>query len=180
MIQLQGVGRRTRHLGRVETYTYDGADNLTSRVTPKGETIRFEYDAVNQLLKKTLPGSQVTRYTYDTGGNLTGVTDPDSTVTMTYDPANRLLTTSTVGSSHQPAATLTYTYDKNGNRVTVVDPTATNSYVYEQGNGVRTRLLQTQKRRGLQKGPKRVLTPFPHPPTEHEAAHQDAQSRRQR
>jgi RHS repeat-associated protein len=121
----------TDPLGKVETYEYDGNDNLTKRITPKLDQIAFAYDAVNQLTSKTLPGAQVTNYTYSTVGNLLTVADPDSALTMTYDQANRLLTTSTAGSSNQPSVTLTYTYDKNGNRLTAVDPTGTNTYVYD-------------------------------------------------
>jgi YD repeat-containing protein len=50
---------------------------------------------------------------------------------MTYDQANRLLTTATTGSPNQPAVTLSYTYDKNGNRLTAVDPSDTNTSVYD-------------------------------------------------
>jgi len=118
-------------LGKTETYTYDGADNLTARLTPRGDTISFAYDAVNQLLTKTLPGNQVTAYRYDLVGNVTGVTDPDSALTMTYDLANRLSSVKTDGSPNQPAVTLTYTYDKTGNRLSLTDPTGSNSYVYD-------------------------------------------------
>ena len=121
----------TDPLGKVESYDYDGNDNLTKRITPKLEQIVFAYDPVNQLLSKTLPGSQVTSYTYSTVGNLLTVTDPDSALTMTYNQANRLLTTSTAGSSNQPSVTLTYTYDKNGDRLTAVDLSGTNTYVYD-------------------------------------------------
>ncbi|MBS0150620.1 MAG: RHS repeat protein [Nitrospira sp.] len=55
----------------------------------------FEYDAKNQSLNKTLPGNQLPSYQYHLVGNLTNITDPDSVLTMTYDLANRLLTTST-------------------------------------------------------------------------------------
>jgi RHS repeat-associated protein len=124
----------TDPLGNVETYEYDGNDNLTKRITPKADTISFAYDAVNQLLSKTLPGNLVTSYAYDAVGNLTSVTDPDSTLTMTYDQANRLLTTSTAGSANQPSVTLTYAYDKNGNRLTAADPSGTNTYTYDALN----------------------------------------------
>lgn len=56
--------------------TYDGNDNLLTRLTPKAETIVFAYDVVNQLLSKTLPGSLVTSYTYDPVGNLLTVSRP--------------------------------------------------------------------------------------------------------
>lgn len=73
----------------------------------------------------------INSYTYDPVGNLLTVTDPDSALTMTYDQANRLLTTSTAGSSNQPSVTLTYTYDKNGNRLTGVDPAGANTFAYD-------------------------------------------------
>ncbi|MBX3306825.1 MAG: RHS repeat protein [Nitrospira sp.] len=128
----------TDPLGKVETYEYDGNDNLTKRHMPKGDDILFAYNAVNELLSKTLPGNLVTSYTYSAVGNLLTVTDPDSALTMTYDQANRLLTTSTAGSSHQPSVTLTYTYDKNGNRLTLADGTATNTYTFDVLNRLET------------------------------------------
>ena len=128
----------TDPLGKVETYEYDGNDNLTKRTTQKMDQIVFAYDAVNQLLSKTLPGAQVTSYTYSTVSNLLTVTDPDSNLTMTYDQANRLLTTATTGSPNQPNVTLTYTYDKNGNRLTVGDGVATNTTTYDPLNRLAT------------------------------------------
>lgn len=135
---LNRLAGTTDPLGKTESYAYDGADNLLSRVTPKHDTISFAYDAVNQLRSKTLPGSLVTSYTYDAVGNLLTVTDPDSQLTMTYDLANRLLTTSTAGSPNQPAVTLTSTYDKNGNRLTLHDQTATTLYRYDVLNRLTT------------------------------------------
>lgn len=88
-------------------YTYNANDNLLTRVTPKAETISFAYNAVNELLTKTLPGSLVTSYVYDLVCNLTSVTDPDSALTMTYDLANRVLTTSPAISSNQPSVNVT-------------------------------------------------------------------------
>jgi RHS repeat-associated protein len=128
----------TDPLGKSETYEYDGNDNLTKRITPKLDQIMFAYNAVNELLSKTLPGNLVTGYTYDSVGNLLTVTDPDSALTMTYDQGNRLLTTSTAGSSNQPNVTLTYTYDKAGNRLTLNGGTASNTYVYDVLNRLST------------------------------------------
>jgi RHS repeat-associated protein len=71
-------------------------------------------------------------------GNLLTVTDPDSALTMTYDQANRLLTTNTVGSPNQPAVTLTYTYDKNGNRLTLSDAPNATTYTYDPLNRLAT------------------------------------------
>ena len=98
-------------MGKTETYTYDGNDNLTKRHTPNGADILVAYDPVNQLLSKTLPGSQVTSYQYDLVGNLTNVTDPDSVLGMTYDLANRLTSVKADGTPNQPATTLVSSYD---------------------------------------------------------------------
>lgn len=121
----------TDPLGKVETYTYDGNDNLLTRVTPKNDTIAFAYDAVNQLLSKTLPSNLVTSYTYDNVGNLLTVTDPDSALTMTYDQANRLVTTSTDGSPDQPAVTVASAYDQAGNRTSLTDPVQATNLSYD-------------------------------------------------
>jgi RHS repeat-associated protein len=121
----------TDPLGKVETYTYDGNDNLTARHTPKGDDIFFAYDAVNQLLSKTLPGSQVTSYLYDQVGNLTRVTDPDSVLAMSYDQANRLMSVTTEGSSNQPTVSLGYAYDQTGNRLLLAEAAKTISYHYD-------------------------------------------------
>lgn len=128
----------TDPLNKVETYEYDGNDNLTKRHTPKGDDILFAYDPVNQLLSKTIPGNQVTSYTYSPVGNLLTVTDQDSALTMTYDQANRLVTTSTAGSSNQPNVTLSYAYDKNGNRLALTDPTGQTSSAYDALNRLTT------------------------------------------
>ncbi len=121
----------TDPLGKVETYEYDGNDNLTKRQTPKGADILFAYNAVNELVSKTLPGHGLTSYQYDLVGNLTTVTDPDSVLTMTYDLANRLTTVKTDGSSHQPAVSLGYAYDPNGNRTFHTDGVARLNYTYD-------------------------------------------------
>ena len=108
-------------------YTYDGNDNLLTRVTPKAETISFAYNAVNELLTKTLPGSLVTSYVYDLVGNLTSVTDPDSALTMTYAGES--------GADHQHGRQFEstirqrdYTYD---NRLTLADAQNTTTYAYD-------------------------------------------------
>lgn len=124
----------TDPLGKVEAYEYDGNDNLTKRITPKLDQILFAYDPVNQLLSKTLPGAQVTSYTYSPVGNLLTVTDPDSALTMTYDPANRLLSTNTSGSPNQPAITLAYSSDQTGNRVSLTDPVQATNFGYDALN----------------------------------------------
>jgi len=51
---------------------------------------------------------------------------------MTYDLANRLLTTSTVGSPNQPAVTLSYLYDQTGNRTKLTSPTGNTTYGYQE------------------------------------------------
>ena len=124
----------TDPFGKIERYTYDGNDNLPTRITPKNETITFAYNPVNQLLSKTLPGSQVTSYLYDLAGNVTTVTDPDSVLTMTYDLANLLTTVKTDGSPNQPPVTLTYSYDPTGNRLSLTDPVQVASYCYDALN----------------------------------------------
>ncbi|MCL6431106.1 MAG: hypothetical protein K6V36_09625 [Anaerolineae bacterium] len=97
-------------------YTYDLADNVSSRHDESGTTT-YAYDALYRLTKVTdaLGNTIVTEY--DPLGNKTSVTDQRGNITrFTYDQSNRLLSvTDPLGH------TTSHTYDLVGNRLSVTD-----------------------------------------------------------
>jgi RHS repeat-associated protein len=73
-------GQRTR------TYTYDAADNRTSRTDGEGNLWLYEYDAKHNLTKARRPSGRSTTYTYDAKGQPLTVTDAKGGVTtVAYD-----------------------------------------------------------------------------------------------
>lgn len=77
------------------TYSYDAAGNMTTKVTPKGDSISYTYDDNNRVLIEKLSTDTVNRktYSYDT----------------CVDGKTKLCTASTVNS-----ATYSYSYTPNG------------------------------------------------------------------
>lgn len=118
-----------------ETFAYDLAGNLTSRVDRLGQTWVFEFDSFNQAVRQTAPkaapasANPITVSGYDAVGNLTSTTDPTgAVVTYTYDNLNRQRTavqvvrpygTVTTTQSH----TTRFDYDGLGNLIYTETPT---------------------------------------------------------
>lgn len=98
------------------SYTYDEANNQTSKTDGKGLTT-YTYDSLNRLESVTETNGKITRYTFDKAGNrLTeAVTiDGNTGVTIyTYNEQNRLMSTMTIDAG--TTQKVTYTYDNNGN-----------------------------------------------------------------
>ena len=88
--------------GRVEKFTYDLADNRTSR-----NDVPTEYDAVNQLLRQGQ-----TRYRYDERGNLISKIGPDGAWKYDWNARNQLIRVHTP--SHQ---LVEFAYDGLGRRL---------------------------------------------------------------
>lgn len=109
-----------------ESYSYDGAGNLSSK-TVDGTTTSYTYDAIDQLLTESRTGYSAS-YTYDANGNRLTKTLGSSTDTYSYDSGDKL--TSIVNSG---VTTKSYTYDAAGRTtgVTTSSGTTTLGYDYE-------------------------------------------------
>ncbi|RZK67163.1 MAG: RHS repeat protein, partial [Pedobacter sp.] len=123
IIEQDGLGRRiklTDPSAGIFQYEYDGFDQLTKEITPKGTT-EFTYDAAGKLIQKKIVGDQTNmQYTFSynpgskllTSMNLTNADGNNSTSTYTYDSYNRL--TSRVEDNLHARFARTYTYDTYG------------------------------------------------------------------
>ncbi|WP_244648221.1 RHS repeat-associated core domain-containing protein [Ruminiclostridium herbifermentans] len=107
------------------SYTYDGANNQTSKTDSKGVT-NYSYDSLNRLVKTTEPNGKETSYTYDGAGNRLTETiklgTSSVTTKYTYNEQNRLM--STVYQSGSQTVTEKYFYDNNGNTISKTTETA--------------------------------------------------------
>lgn len=54
----------TDQLGKVETYTYDTSDNLTSKADRKGQTTTYQYDLMNRMTRADYADGSYTTYSY--------------------------------------------------------------------------------------------------------------------
>ncbi|PTY01630.1 hypothetical protein DB346_12900 [Verrucomicrobia bacterium LW23] len=103
-------------------YTFDKANNRTSKVVTGGETpgaTEYTYNAYNQLLNYS-DGTRTVTLTYDAAGNratrtVTGGDDSGSTL-YSYDFENRLVRLETTPTSGAPKI-YTYTYDYRTRRI---------------------------------------------------------------
>ena len=109
-------------------YTYDAANNQTSKEDNKGTT-EYTYDDLNRLESVEEPEGKVTEYTFDAAGNRATQTVASAVYEdvysneisiYTYDQLNRLISIlKTIDG--QTAGTTEYTYDNNGNQLTVTE-----------------------------------------------------------
>jgi RHS repeat-associated protein len=104
---------------------YDGAGNVVSTTTPKGETTSQLWSPLGWLRQSTAPletgGSATTTHDHDILGHETAVYEPGHRTTRhTYDNAGRMLTEAqyVTEASLVPVTQQTYTYDEDGNRKT--------------------------------------------------------------
>lgn len=123
------------------------AGDLTTVVDPLLKEWKTDYDAYGYPMTVTDPLNHVTKATFDRWGrklsetaprgNSTTTPDPAFTSEFTYDPDNRLRTTSV---PNPPGAPLTNaaSYDANRNLVSSTDGTAdTTTYEYDAANQAR-------------------------------------------
>lgn len=117
-------------------YTYDPANNVTTEVTPRGDSIAYVYDPLNRVTRETVNNAQSpsVTYTYDNCtngiGRLCTVTTPDITTNYSYDILGRVITeTKTISGRNTPFVTA-YTYDRQGNvfTQTIDGQTIVNTY----------------------------------------------------
>ncbi len=104
------------------SYTYDAANNQTTKVDARGTT-SYTYDDLNRLETVSEPNGKVTIYTFDMAGNRAAetVTQPvyDSVYsTYSYNEQNRLMEILTWANGIQ-TETVIFTYDNNGSQLTV-------------------------------------------------------------
>ncbi len=124
------LSSRTEPLGKVTSYTYDGAGNLLTE-SVDGRTTTHTYNPLGHRVSTLDAMGKEWKYTVDANGNRTGTTDPlGRSTTMSYDAMNRLTAVS------QPLGRSTrYTYDAAGNKTGETDPNGnTTSYAYDTAN----------------------------------------------
>ena len=121
----------------LESYLYyDAANNLTSKIDRKNQTITYTYDQLNRLTQKAYPDSSTVNYTYDNDSRLTQVTDSTGTYQFTFDNMGRLTSTTTsyaflTGRNFTTA----YAYDAASNRTGFTDPeSGSTTYAYDTLN----------------------------------------------
>ena len=94
-----------------EHYTYDYANNLTTKIVNSVAT-SYTYDSIDQLLTEN-GGGLANTYGYDANGNRTSKISTAGTEILSYDAADKLLTRSGVG------ATSYYYYDNCGRTTSI-------------------------------------------------------------
>ncbi len=134
-----GAGNITSHTdGRKNktTYTYNTSNQLTSTTDPLGGKTAYTYTPLGSLETVTTPRGKVTTYGYDAAGNRTSVTTPlGEKTTFTYDKAGRILTKTdprgNVTGADPADFTTTYAYDGRGLLSSATDPLGrTTAYEY--------------------------------------------------
>lgn len=112
------LGRPYQHKGangQVETYTYDGNDNLLSMTDALGNKTSFQYDALDRKTRMIDANNGITQLTYDAANDVVSLTDPRGLVTSyAYDGLGQLWqqTSPDTGTTH-------YAYDSYGRRSTM-------------------------------------------------------------
>jgi YD repeat-containing protein len=131
-------------LGKLATYTYDTAGQLTKLVDRKNQRREFVYDDDGRRTQEkwcttasgTCTTSRIFTYTYNAANELSEVNETDSRYTFTYDDMGRMTGMSVLG-SNMPSVRLTNTYDGLGRRTAVEDNLSTAgkiSFTYDAAN----------------------------------------------
>lgn len=107
-----------------ESYVYDSAGNLISRVVV-GTTTTYGYDVVDQLTSESRSGYSAS-YTYDANGNRTSKTLNGSTDTYTVDANDKLLSIALGG-----GGTKSYGYDAAGRTTSVTTSAGVTALAYD-------------------------------------------------
>ena len=120
---------RIKKVNGVEKYTYDDANNITSKTQSDGTVIAYTYNAKNQLTRtvsqKNLEILSETTYTYDANGNQITNTTGEEVLTNIYNEKNELEKVKKNGNE-----IASYSYDETGKR-TEKNTSETTKYVYD-------------------------------------------------
>lgn len=102
-------------------YVPDAQSRVKEIHHPGGATESFNYDYAGRLASRVVEGGATTQYTYDKNGDVATVTVGAAKDRYIYDSQRRLSSVDTADGAH-----VSYTYDKNGN-VTEVKQTKPSS-----------------------------------------------------
>ena len=120
---------RIKKVNGVEKYTYDDANNITSKTQEDGTVIAYTYNAKNQLTRtvsqKNLEILSETTYTYDANGNQIISTTGEEVLTNIYNEKNELEKVKKNGNE-----IASYSYDETGKR-TEKNTNETTKYIYD-------------------------------------------------
>ena len=120
---------RIKKVNGVEKYTYDNANNITSKTQEDGTVIAYTYNAKNQLTRtvsqKNLEILSETTYTYDANGNQITSTTGEEVLTNIYNEKNELEKVKKNGNE-----IASYRYDETGKR-TEKNTNETTKYIYD-------------------------------------------------
>ena len=120
---------RIKKVNGVEKYTYDNANNITSKTQEDGTVIAYTYNAKNQLTRtvsqKNLEILAETTYTYDANGNQITSTTGEEVLKNIYNEKNELEKVKKNGNE-----IASYRYDETGKR-TEKNTSETTKYVYD-------------------------------------------------
>jgi len=147
--------------GDQRAMAYDPVGNLIGRTEPNGYTITYTYDDANRLTSRNYPNGTNETFTYDNIGQILTAVNPHATVSMTYDPADRLLsetlngkTTAYQYNTNTRKRLLTYpggkqieeTYDQRGRLDRIHDMalpgTPLSAFEYDPGNRLLRKVFQ--------------------------------------
>jgi RHS repeat-associated protein len=98
-------------------YTYNTAGQITQNIDQSG-THAYGYDTLDRLTSATYTGTPAESYAYDVVGNRTS---SQRSASYTYQPFNRLMSTTTAS----------YLYNNNGNMITKSDSTGTTQFAWD-------------------------------------------------
>ncbi|MDH5647814.1 MAG: hypothetical protein OEZ01_17515, partial [Candidatus Heimdallarchaeota archaeon] len=146
-------------LAQYTTYTfYDAASRAIYQVEPHGFVQESQYDAVGNQVK-TIQYAHAINVLSIADGNLPNVTpnaEHDRTVVMSYDKANRMISSQLDAvenfvldgqggyTAEIISPTATNIYDKVGNKIVEIDPNGNKTYFYYDANGQITARLDAE------------------------------------
>jgi YD repeat-containing protein len=103
------------------TSTYDGQDQLTGVLDPRGNTTAYTVDGLGKIALVASPDTGNTQNTFDSFGNLKTSTDARGAVsTFSYDVLNRV-TSIAYANGSLSSPTTTFSYDGDGGTVQPYD-----------------------------------------------------------